>query len=38
MMIAEDDMPPQLEFANFNQIEPCPNSPIPLFSRVLPAP
>jgi inward rectifier potassium channel len=23
MMIAEDDMPPQLEFANFNQIEPC---------------
>ena len=23
MMIAQDDMSPQLEFANFNQIEPC---------------
>jgi len=29
MMIAEDDMPPQLEFANFNQIEPFSNSLIP---------
>lgn len=29
MMIAQDDMPPQLEFANFNQIEPCSNSLIP---------
>jgi len=29
MMIAEDDMPPQLEFANFNQIEPFSNSLTP---------
>ena len=28
MMIAENDMPAQLEFANFNQIEPCSNNPI----------
>jgi hypothetical protein len=29
MMIAEDYTPPQLEFANFNQIEPFSNSLIP---------
>ena len=28
MMIAENDSPAQLEFANFNQIEACSNSPI----------
>jgi hypothetical protein len=29
MMIDEDDMPPQHEFANFNQIQPFSNSLIP---------
>ena len=28
MMIDEDDMPAQLEFDKFNQIEACSNSPI----------
>ena len=38
MMIAEDDMPPQLEFANFNQIEPFQTASYRLFSRVGPEP